>query len=342
MLVLGTLSAAAPAAATAASIHWDKGVRLESTVNGGLNAVACPSSKLCLAVDASGYLVTTTHPTGGKGSWTRTVRIDSNALTGIACPSTKLCVAVDDSGNVLSSTNPAGGAKQWTRPARIDSTVAAGGGFVGLTGIDCPSGNLCIAVDGAPNGNVLSSTSPAGGARTWKSTTIGGALSGVSCPSASLCVVAGTQHSYSADPAAGTWHATGPQTGGGVLSAIACPSQSLCVGVGFGNSSTGLATSTTDPRGAATAWKTVGLEPVPPVGGSGLLDAVGCAGSALCVAVDSADNAYYSTAAAGGVWSGGGPIRTTPVTQSNAISCTSAFCVVVDSAGVETTGIRRG
>jgi hypothetical protein len=30
------------------------------------------------------------------------------------------------------------------------------------------------------------------------------------------------------------------------------------------------------------------------------------------------------------------------VTQSNAISCTSAFCVVVDSAGVETTGIRRG
>jgi hypothetical protein len=159
-----------------------------------------------------------------------------------------------------------------------------------------------------------------------------------------MCLAAGTQHLVSTDPTGGSaaWHATGGQTGGGIISAVACPALSLCVGVGYGNSSIGLATTSADPRGSAATWKTVGVEPSPPNAGQGLLDAVGCAGSGLCVAVDGADNAYTTTAANKGSWSSGAPIRSKSASQSSAISCTGTFCVVVDSAGVATPGVVRG
>jgi hypothetical protein len=341
-VVAMTLALAAPAAASAASIRWHSGVRIEPARLGGVNAVDCASTKLCVAVDASGYVLVSRRPTAGNGSWKRTARIDSTALTGIACPSTRLCVAVDDSGSVVTSVKPTGGARSWSRPARIDTTAAPGGGYAGLTAVACPSAALCVATDGAPSGNVVVSTDPAGGARTWKLTAVGGVLDAVACPSSSLCVAAGTQHYVSTNPAGGTgaWKATGAPDGGGVISAIACPSSALCVGTAFGNTSSGEAITSNAPRTSA-AWKTAPVESSPPDPGTGLLDAVGCAGPSLCVALDSTDNGWTSTAPSGGVWTGGTPIRRTPATFTNAITCTRAFCVVVDSAGVETTGIVR-
>ena len=336
-LVLGVTATAA----AAANVHWNKAVRIEPAKDGGLTAVSCPSAAFCAAVDNGGNVVTTTRPTGGNGSWSAAVHVDANALTGISCATATLCVAVDSAGQVVWSKQPGGGAKAWSKPARIDSATAGDGTSVGLAAVDCPSASLCVAVDGANAGNVLATTSPTGGAHGWRSTAVGGVLTSISCPSSTLCVAGGTEHYYSTSPAGGGWHATGPQTGGGVFSAIDCPSASLCLGVGFGNTSTGLASTATDPKGDVTTWKTVGVESSPPDPGTGVLDAVGCFSASFCVTVDTVDNAWASNGPNGGVWNGGFAIRPSPNVDSSAISCTSAFCVVVDSAGVETTGLKR-
>lgn len=347
LILIGSLLALglAPPAASAAYIRWKTAVRAEPAKNGGLQAVSCPTAKLCVAVDDSGYVVTTINPTGGSGSWSHTAKIDSSSLTGVSCASTSFCVAVDAAGDVLTSTKPTGGAAAWSKPVHVDSTASPGGGYAGFAGIACPSTSLCVAVDSGTTGNVATSTKPTGGAHAWKLTALTGTLTSVSCASVTLCVAAGTQHLYSIDPTGGgtAWHATGGQTGGGILSGIACPSSTLCVGVGYGNTSPGLATASADPRGSAASWKTVGVEPTPPSSGQGLLDAVGCAGTALCVAVDSSDRDYVTTtAAAKASWTSGAPIRPNAASDRSAISCSATVCMVVDSAGVATAGVVHG
>jgi hypothetical protein len=295
-----------------------------------------------VAVDASGHVMFTTRPTRGAHSWSRPQRIDgSNILTGISCPTTRLCVAVDESGDVLSTTHPARGARGWSRPRRIDSVLGTDGSYAGLLGISCPTVTLCVAVDGAGSGDVLTSTAPRGGAGAWHMARLGGTLSSVSCPSAGLCLVAGSGHMYSTDPAGGraTWHYSGGPVGGGVISDLDCPSTALCVGVGFGDDSPGLAVATATPRGGSKTWSTTDILALSPDTSAGLFDAVGCAGQAICVTLDTADNAYLSTTPVKGSWSWDGPIRPNPASQQNAISCTVNLCVVVDSAGVETTGV---
>ncbi len=335
---------ATPAQA-AAGIRWHKPVRVEPSRDGGVQAVSCPTSRLCVAVDASGHALFTTRPTRGAHSWSRPQRVDgSNSLTGVSCPTRRLCVAVDESGNVLSTTHPTRGAKSWSRPRRIDSVQGTDGGNAGLLGISCPTVTLCVAVDGAAAGDVLSTSVPRGGAGAWRMVRLGGTLETVSCPSAGLCVVAGSEHVYSSNPAGGrtSWHFTGGPVGGGVISDLDCPDTTLCVGVGFGDASPGLAVATASPRGGSKRWKTSDVLASPPPASAELLDAVGCAGGTLCVALDTADDAYTSGNPVKGGWSWDGAIRPGSASQQNAISCTLKLCVVVDSAGVETTGIVHG
>jgi hypothetical protein len=343
-ILSGGLAAGAEAAA---SVHWGKANLIEPPRNGGFGGVSCPASNLCVAVDSAGYLVTSTNPSGGVKAWSGTVPIDKGQMmTGVSCPTTSLCVAVDADGQVVTSVKPTGGAAAWSKPVRVDSTTSAGGGPAGLWGISCPTVTLCVAVDGNDPASVVTSTNPAGGARAWRVSALSGALTSVSCSSATDCVVAGTQHWYSTNPdgGAGAWHATGPQVGGGTLSAIDCPAATLCLGVGFGNTSSGLATGTSAPHGAATGWITTQLEPLPPIGGSGLLDGVGCMGTSICIAVDSTDSVFTTTAPVRGVWSGISeiaPASAATVTGST-IACASTVCVVVDSNGYAIAGTLHG
>lgn len=302
-------------------------------------SVSCPSSRLCLAVDAAGRALYTTHPTWGGHHWSRPAYIDRRgSLTAVSCPTTKLCVAVDDAGNVLSTTRPTRGAKAWSRPVRIDSSRSLDGGPAGLLGISCPTVSLCVAVDGGSPGNVLSTTRPQGG--TWRTVGLGGPLASVSCAAPSLCMVGGLEHVVSTAPTGGrsAWHFTGGPAGGGSISALDCPLTTLCVGVGFGNVSPGLAMATASPR-SSRSWRTADLMGSPPQAGAQLLDAVGCAGRTLCVALDTADDAFVSTNPTGRAWGGGRPIRAKSASQQNAISCTAKLCAVVDSSGMETTGV---
>ena len=55
-----------------------------------LNAISCPSARLCVAVDDSGFALASTDPTGGAGSWIVNKVDGSVNLAGVSCTTTGL------------------------------------------------------------------------------------------------------------------------------------------------------------------------------------------------------------------------------------------------------------
>ena len=105
------------ATARADPIAWDVPVQIDPSSAAPLSAISCPSAQLCLAVDGSGDLVSSSNPTGGPATWT-TADIDGtslglNGLTAISCPTSSFCAAVDLMGNVLTTTTPATASARW-------------------------------------------------------------------------------------------------------------------------------------------------------------------------------------------------------------------------------------
>src|SRR5579862_4299956 len=94
-LILGLIVASClpVAAAQADSLTWGPPTVIDppSTTNtAGLTAVSCPSASLCVAVDDSGNVVTSTNPAGGAHAWTVAHVDGSQILNGISCPTTTL------------------------------------------------------------------------------------------------------------------------------------------------------------------------------------------------------------------------------------------------------------
>jgi hypothetical protein len=134
-----------------------------------------------VAVDDSGQVLTSTHPTG---TWTPALVDPGNVLNAVSCHSKSFCVAVDNHGNSVSSKNPTGGMSAWTLHTGVASD--------NLAAVSCPSTKLCVAVDqNAKGGDVLTSTKPTTN-KTWKVEAVDKHFHtpfGVSCASTSLCVV---------------------------------------------------------------------------------------------------------------------------------------------------------
>jgi hypothetical protein len=112
---------------------------------------SCPTTRFCAVVfDPTGQVFTSTDPTGPSEVWHAT-SIDDKNVQAISCASTKLCVAVDSLGHAIMSTDPTAAHPHWTR-TMIDRTKGPSKGYApvqqSLTGIACPSTELCIAVDG--------------------------------------------------------------------------------------------------------------------------------------------------------------------------------------------------
>ena len=63
-----------------------------------LQGISCPSTTLCVAVDGSGNVLTSTHPTSQTAAWTSVDVTGGRTFTGISCPTTTLCVAIDGDG----------------------------------------------------------------------------------------------------------------------------------------------------------------------------------------------------------------------------------------------------
>jgi hypothetical protein len=210
-----------------------------NTDSGGavlMRGVACPSTGLCVAVDAAGNALISTDPTGGPTAWADD-HIDNNAtlgctgggitcqppVVGIACPAITLCVAIDFSGNILTSTDPAA-VGPWV------STPTDGGGLSSLWGISCPTVGFCETVDGAQRRAISFNPANPGG---QYQRLLADSLYGVWCESQTLCLssvetpggISGLIGSFNPSTAAPTWSFS--SLGG--VNTVACISAALCV-----------------------------------------------------------------------------------------------------------------
>ncbi len=291
-------------------------------VGNSLFAVSCPSISLCVAVDGKGNVVTSTNPTGGAGAWTVAHVDGNNFLDAVSCASTTLCVAADFSGNVVTSTNPTGGAVAWT-VAHVDGPFA-------LNGVSCASATLCVAVDNF--GNVVTSSNPTAGTAAWATSYVEGSFQiyvvGVSCPTNTLCVAGDGAGNVvtSTNPTGGAaaWTVTNVD-GNNFLSSISCPSSVLCVAA----DGTSDVITSTNPTGGAGAWTVTNL-----AAHGFYLNAVSCAGTALCVAVGGGNSDMAtSTNPTGGrpAWS---ISKVDLASNLSGVSCpSSSLCIAVDGAG---------
>jgi len=288
------------------------------------NAVSCPITTFCVAVDQSGNIWTTTNPEGGVSTWTETTGVSAHPLYGVSCPTTSLCLAVGASGKAFYSTDPTGGSGDWLSAGTIAGTTR-------INAVSCVSTPLvCVATDSAGNG--LISTDPTGGASHWSTVSLGFDPLAVSCIatsfSTSQCVVSSTDGGIftSTDPIGGVsdWYYLDAD-GSASITSLDCPSVSLCVA----GDSSGNVLASTDPMGGTTMdWPKVNVD------GSAIIVGMGCASVILCVATDGSGDVLTSTNPAGG---SGAWTKTELDGSANnvtAVTCpSSALCVGVSSNG---------
>jgi hypothetical protein len=305
---------------------WSAGQQVDPPA-GGIAGVSCPSVSLCVAVDWSGHVLTTSDATLGPSSWQIAAVDTANGFQGgIACPSTTLCLAPDRGGNVLVSTHPSGGAAAWTA-----SHIDPDGGS--LTGVSCASPTFCVVAD--QDGDILTSTNPAGGAASWTATHIDSrdGLNAISCPTSGLCV--GVDYFggvlWSSNPTGGStaWSDMTLESNGYFgPNGISCATQQLCVALdGSGNILT-----TTDPTGGPSTWSLGAVDPGAHLANTGL-GAVECSSGSSCVALDESGNVLVSASPADGAASWQlGPIHN--FGPGVGLSCISgAYCVGIDASG---------
>ena len=174
-----------------------------------INALACPATRLCVAIAAAdpsdGYpsqtgLIASARPAGSASTW-KDLRVP--AAGGLACASARLCVAGSTRrGRIVVSTHPDRGRRAW--PTLTIGTTA-------IESVACPTARLCVAGD---HGGALHwSTHPARGARAWHTGRLGSRpLVALTCRSAHLCVALdGAGHAWSTSRPTGgarAWHAT--------------------------------------------------------------------------------------------------------------------------------------
>ena len=162
-----------------------------------INAVSCPKSSLCVAVDDDGNTYVSTNPI--DADWAYSLETDDgDYLTSVSCVAapSNLCVATDDTGEVFTSTDPKG--DKWSSKLIDAENGPSGDSFI--EDMSCASPTFCVGVDNV--GDVVKSSHPTGGYSDWKiaevepSTCVevcgtvgnGIAIYGVSCPSSSMCV----------------------------------------------------------------------------------------------------------------------------------------------------------
>ncbi len=145
-----------------------------STVTG----LACPSVRLCVAVDTAGRVLSSTHPTRTT-AWSVT-DVDPRAEIEPGLPASP--------GSPAEHGIPGLPGTPAIPPTFVDAS---------LTSISCPSITFCTAVD--IFGTIAYSSDPAAGARAWRLSNAHpqhlrrDTSTDVSCASASLCVYVGSE-----------------------------------------------------------------------------------------------------------------------------------------------------
>ena len=232
----------------------------------GLNAISCPSVSFCAAVDSGGNAVLLTN-----GSWSDPIAIDSNqSLNGVSCASTTFCVAVDGAGNAITYT---GSSTNW-------ATAMAGQNQ--LTAVSCPSASFCEAADDNGNASTFNGSSWSTAVQVDQNSS----LHELSCISLSFCSATddnGTVYTYNGS----SWD------GGDMLLQnashsipISCPAAGYCVAV--------------DGSGGVRVLSDGTWSPVLQIDGNNSFSAISCSGPNMCAATDNNNNVLYYQPKSGG------------------------------------------
>lgn len=209
----------------------------------GLEAVACPSASLCVAVgenseESAGIAVPLIPATGAMAGGQSVQSVTKKGiLVGVACASNSLCLAVGwgaSEPSVAVSINPATGA---LASGQSDQSISTRSEM--LSAVSCPSSLLCLAV-----GN------DAGDPSTGQAVPID-ATTGTIVDGQAVQTLAGT----------------------GSLNAVVCPSSAECLAVGSSFESVGAMTEELDPAtgtatGSPAATTTPGVPSAPTTSGT--------------------------------------------------------------------------
>src|SRR5208283_1338069 len=93
-LALGAVFLFSVGIADGAGLSWTAPAAIDNQPTphvAALNAVACASTSLCVAVDNGGKVATSTNPTGGASAWSLASVDGTNVLQSVSCPTTSLC-----------------------------------------------------------------------------------------------------------------------------------------------------------------------------------------------------------------------------------------------------------
>jgi hypothetical protein len=225
----------------------------------GFDAVSCPTSSFCMAIDALGNTFRL-----GSGSWAPVSRLGSLSSTlsdlQVSCVSSQFCLAaLPGSGNDEDSYTYTGSA--WSGASVLESTGAV------ESGLSCTSSTFCVAADTSDNTlkfNGATWTSPQ---HQGSGTTLNDHFY-VSC-AGTFCLEDSFEDgsTYLASDGS-TWspgaNLKDPDTGNGAGGPTACTSSTMCVVVdlsGIGNTYALPDTLATQPSltGSAVAGSTISL-----------------------------------------------------------------------------------
>lgn len=234
-------------------------------------AVACPSSSLCLLAAGSlnGYGGNLYYASTLGGAWTLAYS-PANGVDAISCSSSSFCVDGQDAyGYFRYSTNPA--STSWELEDQGSATIK---------GATCLSSSFCALADSIGNVHVATTTTQVESS-TWTETKVDGstALNGIACTSTSSCIaIDGAGNIVNLAIASnGTASASKNNIDGtNNLTGVACYGSATCVAV---DNAGGVFVSK-DSGETWTKQYSLGDKPT----------AVSCASSSLCVAADNAGN----------------------------------------------------
>jgi hypothetical protein len=219
-------------------------------------------------------------------------------------------------GSASAASNPP---LAWSTAQQLEHAPFASG--TSINSVSCPSVTLCVAGDA--DGNVLTSSDPAGGGTAWHATPVapGHSVSAIDCPAAGFCVALTAGGIYvSASPAAGSkaWTRSTTKTTGPFL---ACAGSELCVAGG----TAGDLIASTNPGSASATWRAFTID------GGTAITGLSCPSVILCVATDGNGNVLTSSNPAGGAsaWVAADVDGVAGIAN---VSCpTTSFCLAEDS-----------
>ena len=310
-----------------------------------VEAVACPSSSMCIAGGQGAVALRTTN--GGR-TWVGEMLPSGVAeITGVACPSKSVCEAIGHdsatSGATAALLRTTDGGVSWVSeklPAGMGGTVTGSVTSTVLNAIACPSKSICEAVGGFGNssGEVVVALRTTDGGRSWVRRTIpgNGTVSAVACPSASTCEALfrvngpGTEVVLRTTNGGKSWSRKTVLTGNVGLEVIACPSTSTCMAGGDVYPAAVVLRTTNGGK----SWAQETLESQ----SFAYVDALACRSTSVCEALTYNDDTSvaWRTTDAGTKW----VTTTLPLTTGDvgAIACSSTSVCVAAGYGVAASG----